>query len=233
MMRFPTIPLEGFELTLAAPSVWTAARGVETRAFDAYERTSNDDLLAELWLDLPVRAALSASVSDAGWNLLTNTRRVELATASLADDEVVVRPAATDDRSVEHAMRAGEVLAQRPQRLANELRRALGPLGLRLDAPAWRMDGECVGVFTRGPARVLLDWRRAPIHTRLRVEDADTALLEQRAALVGALHHASVAADGRVVTVSWRGVVRRAAILAPAIELLAGLVAPPPIGAFR
>ncbi len=240
-----TIPLQGFELTLgkrsllrrifgSAPSLDGAGR----ITFDAYGRKTNDAALAELWLDIPARAALAQTTRARPGSFRDDVPpEIDLAIATLADGRVAVRPASADDHDLTLALRACVTLALRPRRLAEELHASLGLLGLQFDAAAWRMDADCVGVFTRGMAKVFLDWRRTDeLVTRLRAEGPGTP-----PSSIDSTYDPLVRAAGGDLsltrsgpTLTWSGMVRTPQALAPAIELLCRLVTPgPSTGAYR
>ncbi len=232
-LTFPTIPLDGFHLRLdETTSARTKLSASTASSFDAYRCRSNDDALAALWLDVPARAAMSRAVR------YRTDYQIDVLETEVHQERVDVRLVSTSEQDLELGVRAGAAMAMRPRRIADELRTMLSPLGMQFDAPAWRMDDDCVGVFTRGAATVLLDWRRSyGLHTRLRAqgpdahETIDHAWLAPRLDAHGPLVRAAggeLTAERGVVTLTWPGMVRLATALAPAIELLCRLVAPAP-----
>lgn len=229
---FATIPLHGFELALdAPPQRFTLAS--KHIAFEIYKTRSNDQPMAELWLDVAARSALVRAVRSSEQGLRLAGIRAELEL-----DRIVATPFSMAAADLGPCVRAAVSLATRPHRIAEELRLALRGLGMRLDADEWRLDDTCRGVFTRGAATVRLEWRRTrKLQTRLVArgplapKTIDAAWLaprlEAHAALVGAARAASITAARGEVTLVWDGIVRMPQALAPGVELLSRLVAPP------
>jgi hypothetical protein len=224
----------GARLVFEVDGCWLSGRIREDPLIEVFLRTTevpgfelgldrdgvdtSDGEMADLWLDAPAREALAAPLAE-GYRYKLERGEV-----------IVLRGTEPDVDRLVGAVRAGGVLAARPNRIADAWLEVARGLGGTTTTDRWDLARDFAVTVDRGAVEVRIDTPGEPLRTRVhaaRLGAADEVFpLARVADLLAAAQPTGTGITAGVVELSWHGLVMDPARLGPAVEICARLAAP-------